>query len=82
MRTLILRFGNSLAVRMPKAVAKKAHLRVGDSLEIEVSGEGVVQLNRRGRTPTLTELVSQITPGNRYEEVPSGPEIGKEPVEW
>lgn len=82
MRTRVIKFGNSLAVRIPKAVAKKAHLKVGDSLEIEISAEDVVQLHRRGGIPTLMQLVSQITPASRYEEVPSGSETGNETVEW
>jgi antitoxin component of MazEF toxin-antitoxin module len=32
--------------------------------------------------PTLAQLVDQITPENRYSEVASGPEIGREIVEW
>jgi hypothetical protein len=32
--------------------------------------------------PTLKELVAQITPENRYDEIPSGPERGKERLEW
>jgi antitoxin component of MazEF toxin-antitoxin module len=33
------------------------------------------------RIPTLKELVAQITPENRYSEIPSGPARGKESVD-
>ena len=82
MRAQMLKWGNSLAVRIPKAVADEAKLRAGDSLDIEVSAEGALQLHRVGRVPTLAQLVSQITPENRYEEISAGSELGKEAVEW
>ncbi len=82
MRGQILKWGNSLAVRIPKPIADEAKLRPGDALEIEVAAEGAVQLHRVGKVPTLAQLVSQITPENRYEEISAGPEVGKETVEW
>lgn len=82
MRAQILKWGNSLAVRIPKPIAEEANLKAGDPLEIEVAGHGSVQLHRVGEIPTLAELVSQITPENRYPEIPAGPEVGKEAVEW
>ncbi len=82
MRAQMLKWGNSLAVRIPKAVAEEAKLREGDSLDIEVSADGAVELHRVGRVPTLAQLVSQITPENRYQEISTGREVGKESVEW
>jgi antitoxin component of MazEF toxin-antitoxin module len=43
---------------------------------------GQIKLVRSDRIPTLKELVAQITPENRYEEISTGPERGKEIVEW
>ncbi|HWW13034.1 MAG TPA: ribbon-helix-helix protein, CopG family [Candidatus Dormibacteraeota bacterium] len=34
--------------------------------------------SRKRGAPTLKELVAQITPGNRYSEIPTGPARGKE----
>jgi len=42
MRTQMVKWGNSLAVRIPKPVAEAAKLKEGDSLEVEVSAEGRV----------------------------------------
>jgi antitoxin MazE len=78
----MVKWGNSLAVRIPKPVADEAKLKAGDSLEIEVAAEGAVQLHLVGKVPTLAQLVSQITPENRYEEIQTGPAVGKERVEW
>jgi antitoxin MazE len=78
----MLKWGNSLAVRIPKPIAEEAKLKVGDSLEIEVGAEGSVRLCRIGKIPSLAELVSQIPPENRYGEISAGAEVGKETVEW
>jgi len=78
----MLKWGNSLAVRIPKPIAEDAKLREGDALEIEVAAEGAVKLQRIGKVPSLAKLVSQITPENRYGEISTGPEVGKEAVEW
>lgn len=78
----VVKWGNSLAVRIPKVVAKEAGVSEGDPLEIEVE-EGRIQLRRsRRRTPTLKELVAQITTANRYAEVETHVERGKERIEW
>ncbi len=82
MKTQIVKWGNSLAVRIPKPVLEAARLKEGDSLEVEAAAEVHVELRRPTRIPTLSQLVSQITPENRYAEISSGREVGKEVVEW
>jgi antitoxin MazE len=77
----IVKWGNSLAVRIPKPVAEEAGVREGDPIVIEAA-EGRINLQRKQKMPTLKELVAQITPENRYDETPSGQERGKEGVEW
>ena len=82
MKVQMVKWGNSLAVRIPKPVAKDARLKEGDSLEIEASADGHVELRRPTKIPTLAQLISQITPENRYAEISTGREVGKEVVEW
>jgi antitoxin MazE len=82
MKAQIVKWGNSVAVRIPKPVIEQAKLKEGDSLEIEVAGEGRVELRRASKIPTLAQLVAKITPENRYDEVSAGKEVGKEVVEW
>lgn len=77
----VVKWGNSLAVRIPKPVAEEAGVREGDAIVIEAS-KGQINLRPKHRVPTLQELVSQITPENRYRETPSGPARSKEEVEW
>jgi antitoxin MazE len=82
MKTQMVKWGNSLAVRIPKAVVEEAKLREGDALEIAAPSEGRVELRRASKIPTLAQLVSQITEENRYAEISVGAEVGKEVVEW
>lgn len=82
MQAQVLKWGNSLAVRIPKPVAEDAQLKVGDPLEIAIGTDGVLQMHRVGEIPTLAQLVAQITPENRYAEISLGPETGREAVEW
>jgi antitoxin component of MazEF toxin-antitoxin module len=64
-------------VRIPKPILEEARLKEGDCLEIE-AGEGQIELRRATKMPTLAQLVSQISPENRYPEISTGPEVGKE----
>jgi antitoxin MazE len=82
MKAQMVKWGNSLAVRIPKPVVEKARLKEGDSLEVEAAAEGLVELRRPAKVPTLAQLVSQITPENRYGEISTSSEVGKEVVEW
>jgi antitoxin MazE len=82
MQAQVLKWGNSLAVRIPKPVADDARLQLGDPLEIAVAANGVVEMHRIGEIPSLAQLVAQITPENRYAEISLGAEIGREAVEW
>jgi antitoxin MazE len=82
MQVQMQKWGNSLAVRVPKAIAKDAKLAAGDSLEIDVDEQGVLRLQRASKVPTLAQLVAKITPENRYAEVSWGAETKREAVEW
>jgi antitoxin MazE len=80
-KTQVMKWGNSLAVRIPKAVAEKVRIREGDPILIEAR-KGCVEIRSVERIPTFEELVAQITPENRYDETDWGADAGKEIVEW
>ncbi len=76
MKARIVKWGNSLAVRIPKTAAEKACFKEGDSLEIETT-EGEIKLRRIRLIPNLNNLIAQITPENRYNEIPTKIEVGR-----
>lgn len=82
MEAQVLKWGNSLAVRLPKQLAAEARFQQGDRIRLEVDETGTVRIKHA--FPSLDELVAQITPENRYSEneVGIGGPVGKEVVEW
>lgn len=64
----LVRWGNSLAVRIPKNVAEEVEFREGDRLLIEVAAHGVLAVKAAKAPPTLEELVARITPKNLHKE--------------
>ncbi len=77
MRTKVQRWGNSLAVRIPKPVAQEAGITAESDLEMSVDGGTLVLAPARPQY-TLEELVKGITSKNRHEEIDFGPPFGRE----
>jgi antitoxin MazE len=77
MTTQLARWGNSLAVRLPRLVVVEARLEEGDSLEIRVSGR-VITMQPADPLARLEALVAQVTPENRHGEVEWGRAVGSE----
>lgn len=78
MKTTAQKWGNSLAVRVPKSVATQVGLKPQDHLEIEVQDGNVVLKPLVRRTYRLDDLVKGITPHNRHSEVDTGTPVGRE----
>jgi len=78
MKSRLAKWGNSLAVRIPKAVAEAASLREGDDLEFSVEPGGSVNLRRPKRKPSLQELVRGISAENLHASIEWGEAVGRE----
>ena len=74
----IVKWGNSLAIRIPKNLAEEAKLSEGDNLTLEVEAQGAVALRAVNRPKTLKELVAKITPENLHKEQRWGDAVGAE----
>lgn len=79
-KSQVTRWGNSLAVRIPKAIAEEAGLSEGDAVELETPKKGVVSVKKPVTKPRLRDLVAGITLENRHVETPWGKRKGNE--EW
>lgn len=73
----MVKWGNSLAVRIPKAVAEEVEFKEGDALVLEVI-EGGLSLKPEKTPPTLDELISRITPDNIHGETWNDGPVGNE----
>jgi antitoxin MazE len=71
------KWGNSLAVRIPRAFAQEMNLKEGMDLDISLGGGGIVLLPT-SRSYTLRELIQGITPENRHAETDWGDPAGRE----
>jgi antitoxin MazE len=71
LKAQVVKWGNSLAVRIAKAVAQEAPMEEGDAVVIKAA-RNRIELRRTEKIPTLKELVAQITPENRYQEPHGG----------
>ena len=76
--TTVSKWGNSLAVRIPQAIAKGARLSEGDCLALDLDRDGSIVLRATRRRYELSELVSRITPKNRHRETDWGQTQGEE----
>ena len=72
MRTQIAKWGNSLAVRLPRTVAEAAGLREGATVDLDVV-DGVVRLASARPHYTLDELLAGITPENQHDSFETRP---------
>jgi antitoxin MazE len=74
----ISKWGNSLAVRIPLAIAKLAGLGEGDAVALTLDRDGGIVLRPTRRKYELSELVGRITPKNLHQETDWGQPQGSE----
>jgi antitoxin MazE len=78
MKTTAQKWGNSLAIRVPKSVAAQVGLKAQDALEIEVQDGNVVLKPHLRKVHRLEDLVKRITPKNVHGESDMGIPVGRE----
>jgi antitoxin MazE len=78
MKTKLVRWGNSHAVRIPRAILKKAAIREGQNVEIKAGKSGRITIQAAQARLTLASLVAGITPENRQRETEWGQPVGNE----
>jgi len=78
MRTLVQKWGNSLAIRIPRTIASEAGLAEQTPVDITFD-QGVVMISRTAQTEfTLDELLQGINASNIHAETDLGTSSGKE----
>ncbi|MHB1306102.1 MAG: AbrB/MazE/SpoVT family DNA-binding domain-containing protein [Limisphaerales bacterium] len=78
MMTSIQRWGNSLAIRIPRAFAAETRLRDGSQVELSLKGGALVVRPVRRSKLVLSDLLEKVTPSNRHDEVSTGDSVGQE----
>ena len=78
MLTKVQRWGNSLALRIPKAFALDANLEDDSAVEISVVKGKLIITPVVARNWTLDELLAGINQDNVHNEIATGAAVGKE----
>jgi antitoxin MazE len=78
MVTKVQKWGNSLAVRIPRSYARDARLTSGSAVNISIrDGKIVVAPAQRGRL-RLDDLLKGVTRANLHGEFDTGAPVGRE----
>lgn len=80
MQARITKWGNSLGVRVPKEIADRIGLKVGERVDIAAEGDRIV-ISPARRIYALEELLIGMTPEAMHEAFDWGPDVGREIVE-
>lgn len=78
MRTRVHKWGNSLALRIPKSFATEVGLQNESSVEISLASGKLVVAPVVKPKMTLKRLLAQVTEDNLHHEVNTGPATGSE----
>lgn len=78
MQTRIQKWGNSLALRIPKSFAVETGLREDSAVELTLVDGQLVVRAVDGDVLSLDELLSRVTDENLHGEWPTGPSVGAE----
>lgn len=77
MRVRVQKWGNSLAVRIPKPLAEDAEVKEGTILNLAVS-EGAIVATPVEPKWSLKQLLARVNKKNLHSEVDFGPALGRE----
>ena len=78
MRVRVQKWGNSLALRIPKSFAAETALDPGAEVDLTIEDGRLVVTPLESPTYSLDELLTRVTPSNLHVETDTGPGIGAE----
>ncbi len=78
MKTQVRKWGNSLALRIPKPLANQVGIEENSPVNLTLRGEELVIVPVTPPPLKLSDLLAQVTEHNLHGEVDTGPEVGRE----
>ncbi len=78
MHTKVRRWGNSLALRIPRSFAAEAEVEAGSLVDISVGRDGLRIRPVRRRRYDLSQLLRGVRRSNLHGEVRTGRRVGRE----
>ena len=77
MKTRVQKWGNSLAVRIPKHMIRETGLEYNAAVEMKVD-DGKLVIQRTDEAPTLESILAKVTKDNLHAAVDTGEAVGNE----
>lgn len=78
MDATVRKWGNSLAIRLPRAFAEELGLGDGAAVDLSLTDDGLLLTPARPRAPRLEDLLAGVTRRNLHGEVDTGRSVGSE----
>ncbi len=78
MKSTVQKWGNSLAIRIPKSFATEIKISQGTEIDLVVFKNKIQIEPIRKKKLTLDDLLNQVTEENIHKEVDTGTPVGKE----
>jgi antitoxin MazE len=78
MKTRVQKWGNSLALRIPKSFANEVGLQRDTPVEVSLADGKLVVTPVATTEPTLKQLLVKVTKENLHREVDTGCSLGNE----
>ena len=78
MKTRVQKWGNSLALRIPKSFANEVGLQRETSVDVSLDDGKLVITPVSKPKPTLKQLLAKVTKENLHHEVDTGAAVGNE----
>jgi len=78
MKTAVQQWGNSLALRIPKAFAEQVSVKKGSAVRLTVEKGRMIVSPLRAREISLKNLLAKATAQNIHPETAWGPPRGRE----
>jgi antitoxin MazE len=78
MKAQIQKWGNSLALRIPKSFAVESNVEQGSMVEVSLEQGKIVVTPITEPEFTLNDLLAKVTKRNLHQETDTGSPVGKE----
>ena len=78
MTTKYQKWGNSLAVRIPKEIVREVEIREGGTVSFSVENGSIVLSSPKKPKYTLEGLLKNFDKKNQHELIDWGPDVGNE----
>jgi antitoxin MazE len=78
MTAAIAKWGNSLAIRIPQAIAEQVQIQAGSAINIDIIDGKIVLTPHRRKKYTLDELLDGMTSDHLHPVISTGVSVGNE----